>query len=188
MIFGITGTDGAGKGTVVDYLVEHHGYRHYSARSFILKYVDVAGLEATRNQLRITGNLLREQYGDDYVVKHAYEAAKKDNVTKIIIESIRAVAEANYLKSQGGILLAVDADQKLRFARVQERRSATDKVDFATFVKNEELEKNDPNPHGMQKAKVMEMADYTLTNDGSLAELHMQIENFLVKIEIQKNK
>lgn len=186
MILGITGTDGAGKGTVVDYLVEHKGYRHYSARSFILKYVDAQGLEATRNQLRLTANMLREEYGDDYVVRQAYEDAQKDNATNVIIESIRAVAEAEYLKARGGILLAVDADQILRFARVQERRSPTDKVDFAAFVAHEELEANDPNPHGMQKAKVMQMANYTLTNDTSLEELHTQIEAVLEQMEATK--
>ena len=33
MIIGITGTDGSGKGTVVDYLVEQKGFKHYSARA-----------------------------------------------------------------------------------------------------------------------------------------------------------
>jgi dephospho-CoA kinase len=183
MILGITGTDGAGKGTVVDYLVEHHGYRHYSARSFILKYVAAEGLEATRNQLRLTANILREKYGDDYVVKQAYEDAQKDGATNVIIESIRAVAEVNYLKTHGGILLAVDADQTLRFKRVQERRGTTDQIDFATFAAHELLESNDPNPHGMQKAKVMETADYTIQNNGSLEELHSQIEAVLAQFQ-----
>jgi dephospho-CoA kinase len=151
-----------------------------------LKYVAAEGLEATRNQLRLTANILREKYGDDYVVRQAYEDAKNDNATNVIIESIRAVAEAKYLKEQDGILLAVDADQKLRFERVQERRSITDQVDFATFAAHEKLESNDPNPHGMQKAKVMEMADYTITNNGSLEELHTQIEVVLEQIESTK--
>ena len=34
-IIGITGTLGAGKGTIVDYLVQKKGYVHYSVRSFI---------------------------------------------------------------------------------------------------------------------------------------------------------
>ena len=34
-IIGITGTIGAGKGTIVDYLVLQKGYEHYSVRSFI---------------------------------------------------------------------------------------------------------------------------------------------------------
>jgi len=42
IIIGITGTLGAGKGTVVEYLQEK-GFRHYSARGFITKEVEKRG-------------------------------------------------------------------------------------------------------------------------------------------------
>jgi dephospho-CoA kinase len=35
-IIGITGTIGAGKGTVVEYLVGQKGFDHYSVRSFLI--------------------------------------------------------------------------------------------------------------------------------------------------------
>jgi dephospho-CoA kinase len=182
VIIGITGTDGAGKGTVVDYLVTQHGFVHYSSRDIIAEFVVAKGLPMTRNQLRLTANELRTEYGDDYVVRQAFEQATRDGAEKIIVESIRATAEAAYLKTSGGILLAVDADSTVRFLRVQARRSLTDQVDVATFIAQEELEKNDPDPHGMQKAKVMEQADYTLMNDSSREVLHQHVEMFLKQI------
>ena len=39
-IIGITGTIGAGKGTIVDYLVKEKGYVHYSVREFLAEEVD----------------------------------------------------------------------------------------------------------------------------------------------------
>ena len=39
LIIGITGTLGAGKGTVVEYLVEKKGFDHYSVRAFLLKEI-----------------------------------------------------------------------------------------------------------------------------------------------------
>lgn len=63
---------------------------------------------------------------------------------------------------------------------MQERRSESDKVDLETFIAHEELEKNDPDPNGMQKAAVMKMADYTITNEGTLEELEEQINKFLI--------
>ena len=181
MILGITGTDGGGKGTVVDYLEKVKGFAHYSASSFIGKEVERQGLPISRNQLRLTGNELRALHGDDVLVAMALkeiEIHKNDNV---IIESIRATAEAHTLKKHGGILLAVDADPHLRYERVQMRRSDKDQVTFEEFLAHEELERNDPDPHGMQKAAVLKMSDFIIKNDGTLEELHAQIEEFLVK-------
>jgi len=183
MIIGITGSDGAGKGTAVDRLVTTHGFTHYSARSFITQYIEAAGLPITRNQMRLTANELRARYGDEYVIRHAYEAAAREGVQKIVIESVRAVAEATYLKSKGGILLAVDADPLVRYERVQARRSASDQVTYEEFLAHEELEKNDPDPHGMQKAAVMEMADYTIFNDTTIEALNEAVDAFLVSFD-----
>lgn len=179
MLIGITGTDGAGKGIVVKYLVEQKGFSHYSSRSFILKYIEKEGLPTTRNQMRLTANELRKKYGNAFVVQQAYEKAKENNEKNIVIESLRAVAEGEYLKEKEGILLAVDADQGLRYERVKQRRSESDNVSFDEFISHEKLEINDPNPHGMQKAKVMEMADYTIFNNGSIEELYLKLEEIL---------
>ena len=182
MIIGITGTDGAGKGAVVDYLVKEKGYAYYSSRSFILEQIQKEGLPTTRNQMRLTANKMRKEYGNEFVIKQAYEKAEKNNEKNVVIESLRAVAEGKYLKEKGGILIAVDADQSVRYDRVQERRSESDQVSFEEFIAHEELERNDPDPHGMQKGKVMDMADYTILNEGSFITLHTQIEEVLQKI------
>ena len=181
MIIGITGTDGGGKGTVVDYLVTKKLFDHYSASGFIAKEVTRQGLVITRNQLRLTGNELRGKHGDDVLVALALKEIHAHDKKNVIIESIRATAEADTLKQHGGILLAVDADPHLRYERVQMRRSEKDQVTFEEFLAHEELERNDPDPHGMQKAAVLEMSDFVIKNDGTLEELHAQIEDFLTR-------
>ena len=181
MIVGIAGTDGSGKGTVVDYLVEKYGFVHYSSRAIILEHIHKADLPDTRAQMRLTANELRATYGNDFLVTQALDRMQGGSIEKAIIESIRATAEALTLKSNDGILLAVDANQSLRYERVQTRRSETDRVSFEQFVAHEELEKNDPDPHGMQKGKVIEMADYTIMNDGTIEELHKAVDEFIQK-------
>jgi dephospho-CoA kinase len=178
MILGITGTDGAGKGTVVDYLIKEKGFTHYSSRSFLLTEIEKAGISPTRNELRLMGNKMRTQHGDAFIAKRAYEMIEAGGIKNAVIESIRATAEVN-----NGLMLAIDADEALRYERVQLRRSESDKVSFEQFVAHEALEKNDTDPHGMQKAKVMEMADYTICNDSSLENLHIQIEAFLAQYD-----
>ena len=134
MIIGITGTDGAGKGTVVEYLVTHKGFTHYSSRTIIVAELEAQGRPIDRNNMRLIANELRAEHGDDFIVQKAFERIAADGCDRAVVESIRALAEAKTLKTTDAILLAVDAEVTLRYARVQERRSDSDKVDFETFV------------------------------------------------------
>jgi dephospho-CoA kinase len=176
MLIGITGTDGAGKGTVVEYLVKQRGYLHFSSRGLITRELLQKGLPTDRPHLRQMANELRAHYGDDYVIKAALAEVRESALDHLIIESIRTTAEVAALRRAGGILLAVDADVEVRFARIQGRGSASDQVTFDEFVAQEQLEMNDPDPHGMQKAMVMAMADYTIINNASVKELEEAIE------------
>ena len=45
---GITGTLGAGKGTIVDYLIQHRGFVHFSVRAFITEEINRRGREVNR--------------------------------------------------------------------------------------------------------------------------------------------
>ena len=181
MIIGITGTDGSGKGAVVDFLVRNKNFVHYSSRSLIVAEIEKRSLPSSREQMRLVANDMRRLYGHDVIVQKAFEKMAADKVERAVIESIRTMAEAKTLKSKGGILLAVDADQALRYKRIQYQKSASDKVTFEEFVAHEKIEMNDPDPNGMQKAAVMEGADFTIMNNGSMSELRQEIDNFLKK-------
>lgn len=184
MLLGITGTDGSGKGTVVDYLVSEKGFAHYSARAIYLEEIAHRGIEPSRANMRLIANEMREKHGDDFLVTYYLKKIEAEGTEHAIIESIRALKEAVTLKNNGGILIAVDADQKLRYERVQERRSESDRVSFEEFVAHETIELNDPDPHGMQKQKVIDMADYVILNNGTFEEFHAQIEAVYQKITL----
>lgn len=182
MLIGITGTDGAGKGLVVEYLIESHNFTHYSSRELIMEEIARLGLEPVRANLAVVGNKMRTEQGEDVIVKTALEKAKQAGVERVIIESIRAEQEAVTLQKAGGILLAVDAPVLVRYERIVGRGTATDKVSLEEFKQQEELEMNDQRPGGMQKAKVMQMADYTISNDSTIAKLREKIEELLREV------
>lgn len=182
MLIGITGTDGAGKGTVVEYLVKEHGYLHFSSRGLIVSELHARGLPTDRAHMRTMANELRATYGDDVLVQRALMQVKEEALSHMIVESIRAVAEVETLKRAGGMLLAVDADVRVRYERIVARASSSDHVSFDQFVAQEQIELNDPDPHGMQKAKVMAMADRTIFNNGSFGDLATAVEQALFGI------
>lgn len=179
MIIGVTGTDGAGKGAAVDFLVRKRSCTHYSSRSVIEAEVTARDLEPTREQLRLVANDLRAQHGNDVLVARALERIAHDGVQCAVIESIRTLAEAETLRAAGGILLAIDADPKERYRRISGRKSATDNISYEDFLAQEKIEMNDTDPHGMQKAAVMASADHTIMNNGSLRALWQKMNAFM---------
>jgi dephospho-CoA kinase len=180
MIIGITGTIGAGKGTVVDYLMQQKGFAHYSVRDFLMKEVEKRGLVPDRDSTRTVGNELRATHGPEFLVQLAYDYAVTAG-GDALIESVRAIGEAQFLKSRGAFLLAVDADQQLRYTRIQQRGLSTDHVDFETWKEQEAKELASSDPHGMNVNAVMQMADFRIENNGSVEELHQKIETMLVQ-------
>jgi len=178
-IIGITGTNGAGKGTVVDYLVQKKGFVHFSARAYITKLLEEEGKEANRENLIERGNELREKYGPSAIAILLYDEAIKTG-KNCIIESIRTLGEIELLRSKGNfMLLAVDADPKIRYERVVLRASATDKVSFEKFVELEKIEMENTDPNKQNISVCVKNADYVLTNDGNLNDLYQQIDKII---------
>ncbi len=184
ILIGITGTNGSGKGTVVDYLVKTKGFTHYAARDFLTREVEERGLLVDRSSMRLVANELRAKHEPAYVVKSLYEEAIKNGEERVVIESVRNIGEAEFLKLNGALLIAVDAEQHLRYERVQERRSSTDQVTFETFVEHEEREMKPVGPHDMDLRGVMALSDETIMNDDSLEALHAHIEKVLENVVI----
>jgi len=180
MIIGITGTNGAGKGTIVDYLANTKGFAHYSVREFLIKEIEARGLPVERPTMRQVANELRKEHGPAYVVEQLLARAQTET-ENVVVESIRTVGEAELLKSKGALLWAVNADRKVRYERVLKRWSETDKVDFETFCIYEDREMQSQEPWDMNVFAVMKMADHIFTNDGTQNDLFAQVEEALNK-------
>lgn len=178
ILLGITGTMGAGKGTLVKSLVEKLGFVHYSGRAFLIEEIERRGLPVNRDSMIEVSNDLRKAHGADYVVRSLHARAKADG-RDAVIESLLTTGEVAYLKARDGLLIAIDADRRVRYERITARQSETDKVTFEKFVEQEErkMHSDDPGKHNV--AGVMAMADIHLMNNGTVEELEQSVERAL---------
>jgi dephospho-CoA kinase len=183
MIIGITGTIGAGKGTVVEYLTGQ-GYTHYSVRSLLTEEILRRGWPVTRDNMFIVANDFRK-ISPGYVVETMLKraGAKKENS---IIESIRSIGEVETLrKTPGVILLAVDAEPRLRYDRVLLRKSATDNLSYEKFLQEEAQESTSTDPNVANLPACIKRADYILSNNGNKDELFAKVAEILKTINSQ---
>lgn len=183
LIIGITGTLGAGKGTIVEYLVKHHNFNHFSVREYLNKIINERKLPPGRDSMVMVGNELRSKFGPSYIVEELYKEASKLK-TDSIIESIRAVGEVEALKKKENFyLFSVNADPKIRYERIQNRASETDKINFDKFMEQEKAETTSDDPAKQNLLKCMLMADYKFDNNGTFEELYDQVEKTIKQIQ-----
>lgn len=181
-IIGITGTLGAGKGTIVDYLAAHHGFLHFSVRGYLSKLIKAKGEEINRDSLVATANKLREQNSPSFIAEELYREALESG-KNCIIESIRTVGEVTALRDKNDFtLFAIDADQRLRYERIVERASETDKISFETFAANEAREMSNEDPNKQNLSACMALADFRFTNNGTFEKLYEEIDAVLQKL------
>lgn len=181
MILGITGTNGSGKGTVVEYLVRKKGFTYFSAREILIEEIKRRGLGVDRDMTQFVANDLRKIHGPEYLAKEMIRRAENAG-GNAVVESIRCVGEVDFLKGKPThYLLAVDADIHLRYDRIQNRQTELDGVSFEKFSLQEKKELANPEPFSQNISACMKLADASVHNNGSLEELYAQVDAVLEK-------
>lgn len=178
MIIGLTGSFGAGKGCVADYLVNKKGFAHFSARSFITSEIQKRGLPINRDTMAEVANDLRKNGGPTFIFEQLVNQAKEHG-GNAVVESVRAVAEAKYVKEQGGVVLGIDADPKVRYERTVARGSETDHVSFEEWHDQEKRESNPDDPTKQDIFGALKESDAIIFNTDSIEVLESEVDVLL---------
>lgn len=184
MIIGITGSFGAGKGTVVEYLKREKGFTHYSASGFIVEEIERRGLPINRDSMIVVANELRASHGPSYIIDSLYTRAEEFG-GDVIIESLRAVAEVQRIKELGGIVLGIDALPEVRFAHSRARNSVKDDVTFEKWLSQEKAESNQNDPTKQNIFGALKESDYIISNNGTMTALYNEVETFLQTVDFE---
>jgi len=179
LVIWITGTLWAGKGTIVQHLVEKYNFQHLSVREFLTEEIKKRKMPVNRDSMTIVANDIRKKFWPESITDSLYEKAKNSG-KNTIIESIRAVWEVVSLRNKGFFyLFAIDADPRIRYDRIITRWSETDNVSFPEFMMNETREMSSNDPNNQNIARCMEMADYVFLNDWTIENLKKQLDQVM---------
>ena len=180
MIIVITGTVGAGKGFLSDYLATK-GFNHYSSRTYLSKILTEKGIPITRVNMIDLANEMRA-HSPTYLTEKLLEMAEK-NGGNSIIESARTVNEIKPIKDRdNSYLIAVDADPEIRFSRIKKRGSETDDLDFKEFLLEEMMEAENEDPNKQNLKACIAIADFKILNNGTKEEFISKVDEILEKI------
>ena len=182
IIIGITGTNGSGKGTVVNYLVSKKKFTHFSVTGLLNSEIQKRNLPVNRESQTLVANDLRRTHHSAYLAETLYNLAKVSG-NNCVIESLRTLGEIEFLRQTGRFtLLAIDADPDVRYRRILARKSEKDNVSFEEFLSAENRERSNSDPVKQNLTSCISRADFTITNNSDFANLYRQIDVILSEI------
>jgi dCMP deaminase len=177
MIIGLTGSNCAGKTEVSQYLVRG-GFEYYSLSDEVRQEIRKRGLEITREVLIKVGNELRRQGGPGVLAERILVQLGHDR--NYVVDSIRNPTEVEVLRQRKDfVLMAVAANEVVRFQRSTLRGREGAARTLEQFIQEEKRELESDDPSSQQLVATWRMADVVVNNDGSLEDLHKQLDEIL---------
>jgi dephospho-CoA kinase len=143
-IIGISGTNGAGKDTLADWLADQ-GWLFVSVSDLLREELNKRGLPIERENLRNLSAQWRREFGLGVLIDRAvseYERlSQKNDFEGLVVSSIRNSGEADRIHELGGQVVWIDADAKIRYERIMGRmRGTEDRKTFQQFLAEEQAE------------------------------------------------
>ena len=180
IVFGLTGKNASGKGTVAE-ILKKKNFTYHSLSDSLRDELKTLKKEETRENLIDIGNKLREKGGPGVLADKLIPKLNSEN--NHIVDSIRNPLEVISLRKNTLLrrffLISVDANSRLRYDRLCSRGRIGDTDSWEKFVEQEKKEENNDDPNKQQLSRTMEMADYSIDNSGTLEELEAQVNRII---------
>ncbi len=167
---------GAGKGEI-NKILESEKIPVVVMSSIVREEVKKRNLELNIKNLDNVAVDLREKFGKDVVAKRTAEKIKKIKSDIVCVDGLRNMEEITPLKDAGDVyIISVSAPEEMRFERLLKRKEQRDPKNIEEFKWREQKQ------IGLGISKVVEAANYDITNDGDLQSLRDKIIKILTDI------
>jgi len=182
MIIGLTGTLGAGKGSVADILVQHYGFEKIVFSDWLKKEMKKKGFELTRRGIQDFADGLRKEFGQQALADKVIEMIEPGK--NYAVDGFRNPGEVEaFRKMDDFVLIGLDAPLSLRSERMILRGRADDPKNKDDFLKMDARDKGiGQEEYGQQSVACYEMADRYLLNDRSFEELMAQVKEMMEEL------
>lgn len=179
IILGFVGPIASGKGTACKYLKENHDAEIFRFSTMLRDVLDRFYIDQSRENMQDVSAALRQTFGEDLMAKTMAKDVENSQTNIVAVDGVRRLPDIKYLREVPGFhLIEINADQKTRFERITKRGENADDTSktFEQFQADEQREAE------KQIKTVARTADFHVNNDGTLDDLHRQIEEILKKV------
>ncbi|MFA5375386.1 MAG: AAA family ATPase [Dehalococcoidia bacterium] len=179
-IIGVIGKNGSGKDEVLKYLRDRYDVPFLSTGDIVRGIAAKEGKEPTRPNLQAISDRYFKERGEGCFVRMAVEKIRENGWKAAGISGVRSPKDVDILRDELGrdfVLIDVYVtDPHIRFERMVKRGEGRDAKAYEDFVKQDKAEEK---LFGVEKAAAN--ADYSLSNDGILEDLHDAIDKLVSK-------
>jgi len=176
IIIGITGHSGSGKGTIAQYLANHHKAQYIRYSDVFRNILNELHIEQSRKNIDHISVTLREAFGQDVLGEVVKRKIENSNSQLFVIEAIRRPADIEDLLGIGKfILFFVDVPIETRHQRAVVRNQNPGDADKSL----EEFAQDQKDDTQIRIEKLRDSADYVIDNTRSEQELLVDIEKII---------
>ena len=182
MIIGLTGTIGAGKSIIAEFL-KKKGFYYFSLSNELREIARNENIELTRENLQNLGNKTRHEKSTGYLAELIAGKINSNSHANAVIDGIRNPAEVEALRKLKDFkLVSIDANEEIRFKRLQERNREKEAISRDDFLKVNARDLGEDDLKGQQTRRCMELADVTFVNEQPLEEIQKKLEELYNKL------
>jgi dephospho-CoA kinase len=174
------GLCGTGKSVASKYIEEVKGFKSVYFGGYVLAEIKRRNLEINSANERVVRESLRREFGIDVIARRAAHDidSQLEAGLNVVIDGLYSFSEFLYLKEKYDrrlFILALHAAKEIRYRRLGSRKVrplTPQQVDERDFFEIKNIEKAGP----------IAIADYHIINDGTVEELHRNIDTILNKL------